>query len=483
MTQLDHETPFDAVAVDPASRPNLDDQLSTETDHWETNKNKCCYLFHHQEGSNHWKKAAAVAAILLVTVLGIAYAKAFSLTSNNSDDSSLSRMEYRAKMESMAEMISDPLTLLDPFSAQSRALDWLVDTDTLSIDIDYDHSSDNNNNNNNNNFKQRYALMVFFFATNGNGWTMVETWDELTGTSECSFSGIDCDSKMRVIALSMSARRLSGTIPEEVGVLSYLETLILGRNDLQGSIPSSIFTGCQRLVRFDVGFNRLSSTLSTEIGTLVNLQVLLVSSTSISGPLPESLKNLSQLLSVGFVRTNLEGPIFDFVQRWPNIRALLLDGSNVNLTIPTEIGKLTNMQSLRLHALGTHGGSIPSEIGNLEKLEHLVIEGTTYTGSIPSQIGKLSNLTYIRISGGLITGTLPTEIASLTSLERLDLMDNNLDGDISADIGNLEQLTEFSIAGNNFEGRLPGTFCSVQAIFYDCTLTCDCCACTCFACT
>lgn len=236
MMDMDQELPFDAVAVGPSSRPNLDDQLSAEPDgDWDTDKKWSL------QNIKHFKTKAAAVLVLLATAFGIAYFKLLVPSNQNSnEDSHINRgsslVEFRAEMESIVNEISDPFTLLDRLSAQSKALEWLVGTDTLPHDYD--------------NFKQRYVLMVFFFSTNGNGWTILEGWDELVGTNECHFSGIDCDSGMNVISLSKYARRLSGTIPEELGALSRLEVLSIGRNDLQGSIPSSIFTGCQRLSKY-----------------------------------------------------------------------------------------------------------------------------------------------------------------------------------------------------------------------------------------
>ena len=74
-------------------------------------------------------------------------------------------------------------------------------------------------------------------------------------------------------------------------------------------------------MKLDLGFNdELSSTIPTEIGNLVQLRKLLLSSTSLSGALPESLKSLKHLHIVVLMRTNLEGPIFDFALNWPEIR-------------------------------------------------------------------------------------------------------------------------------------------------------------------
>jgi Leucine-rich repeat (LRR) protein len=72
------------------------------------------------------------------------------------------------------------------------------------------------------------------------------------------------------------------------------------------------------------------------------------------------------------------------------LRSNLLSGS-----IPSQIGNLTNLQSLVLNFNPQLSGSIPSQIGNLTNLQNLDLSYNQLTGSIPSQIGNLINLDYL----------------------------------------------------------------------------------------
>ena len=58
-------------------------------------------------------------------------------------------------------------------------------------------------------------------------------------------------------------------------------------------------------------------------------------------------------------------------------------------TIPSELGKLTNLEGLYLYS---NQLKIPSELGNLTQLGRVVPLGQQLSGTIPSELGKLTNL-------------------------------------------------------------------------------------------
>ena len=133
--------------------------------------------------------------------------------------------------------VSDPLTFLEPTSPQARALDWLVYEDTLLTPNDAPDV-----------IVQRYVAILFAYAGNAELWRGVEPWFELTGSHECSFPGLDCNpDNNHIDSIQLLRRRVSGTIPEEIGLLTDLKILVLGMNHLEGSFPDSMFQKLTKL--------------------------------------------------------------------------------------------------------------------------------------------------------------------------------------------------------------------------------------------
>jgi len=66
-------------------------------------------------------------------------------------------------------------------------------------------------------------------------------------------------------------------------------------------------------------------------------------------------------------------------------------------------------------------GPMPTEIGRLHKLKHLVLDNNAMTGTLPTEIGQMENLKSLIMYGNDITGTMPTEIGRLHKLEKLKI--------------------------------------------------------------
>jgi hypothetical protein len=91
---------------------------------------------------------------------------------------------------------------------------------------------------------------------------------------------------------------------------------------------------------------------------------------------------------------------------------LRLNNNQLTVSIPSEIGNLTNLIGLYLTD-NELTGSIPPEIGNLTNLEGLRLNNNQLTGSIPSEIGNLTNLTSLFLNYNQLTGEIPENICNL----------------------------------------------------------------------
>jgi hypothetical protein len=143
-----------------------------------------------------------------------------------------------------------------PSTAQNLAARWLADDDPAKMKPDDDM------------LLQRYALATFFFSTyvrtefNDQGltpetgelsdeWNRMDWW--MSGKGICEWYGVSCPSHLHngqeeshynensaVIHFNLTANNIRGTIPSELAALEDLETLDLGKNDLDGSIPIAL---------------------------------------------------------------------------------------------------------------------------------------------------------------------------------------------------------------------------------------------------
>ncbi|ETO36763.1 hypothetical protein RFI_00303 [Reticulomyxa filosa] len=123
-------------------------------------------------------------------------------------------------------------------------------------------------------------------------------------------------------------------------------------------------------------------------------------------------------------------------------------------TIPSEIGNLIRLNTLCLNQ-NWLSGKIPNELGNLFELKHLYLNQNELTGTIPVEIGNFWNLSALELSRNRLSGTIPLEIENFYGLWLLSLGQNELNGTIPKGIENLYYLQYLILGYNKLSGELP----------------------------
>ena len=241
------------------------------------------------------------------------------------------------------------------------------------------------------------ALAALYDSTNGAGWQDRTNW--LSSRPLGEWEGVSTNSLGRVNDLELSWNRLNGTIPAEIGNLTFLSSLYLYVNQLSGSIPPEL-GNLSNLIYLELNSNRLSGQIPSELGNLSRLERLWLHSNQLSGTIPPELGDLTNLTSLGLSNNQLTG------------------------SIPTELGDLTNLTSLGL-SNNQLTGSIPAELGDLTNLTSLGLSSNQLTGSIPEELENLTNLTHLYLAGNQLTGCIPAGLRDVATndLDTLGLSD------------------------------------------------------------
>ena len=163
--------------------------------------------------------------------------------------------------------------------------------------------------------KDSLALIAIYQATNGDKWEY--RWKPELPLSENNWPGIFVDvinGELRVVDLSLSDKKLEGTLPNEIGWLTEVTKIKISNNKLSGPLPASI-------------------------NKLTNLTHLYMSSNQFSGEFPDisNLKNLVQL-EMNFNRFTGEFPASFMLL--PKLTTLKMQYNNfdVNSCVPERFG-------------------------------------------------------------------------------------------------------------------------------------------------
>lgn len=85
-------------------------------------------------------------------------------------------------------------------------------------------------------------------------------------------------------------------------------------------------------------------------------------------------------------------------------------------------------------------GTLPADIGSLDRLTRIGLSGNGLTGELPSSLGQLQNLQSLRLNQNQLSGEIPGELSQLTALQVLNLSSNNLGGEVSVELACLPNL-------------------------------------------
>nr|XP_048334227.1 receptor-like protein EIX2 [Ziziphus jujuba var. spinosa] len=117
--------------------------------------------------------------------------------------------------------------------------------------------------------------------------------------------------------------------------------------------------------------------------------------------------------------------------------------------IPTSIGSLTHMQTLRL-TNNKFIGEIPWSMKKCTELVVMDVGDNKLSGPIPSWIGKrLQNLIILILRSNDFTGNIPSTLCHVPHLQLLDLSVNNISGKIPKCIKNFRAMRSSNATDNS----------------------------------
>lgn len=305
------------------------------------------------------------------------------------------------------------------------------------------------------------ALVSFYNATNGAGWTNQTNW--LLSTTVEDWFGVSVLNQ-RVIKLQLQENALTGTLPASLADLQGLQMLDLTKNALTGSIPTE-FGNLSSLTHLDLSLNLLSGGIPSSLGSLSSLQYLDLYGNELSGTIPVELGSLTQLTYLDLNWNLLSGGIPEQLGNLSALEALHLSNNQLSGSIPASLGSLTNLTLLTMSS-NQLTGAIPAQLGNLTKAYAIFLNDNQLTGSIPASFGGLTAMMYLHMDHNQLSGSIPTELGNLSNLRYLELHNNQLSGSLPTSLGNLSQLTIMYLDYNQLSGTIPTQFGNLTQLGY-----------------
>ncbi|XVF03653.1 hypothetical protein REPUB_Repub05bG0011700 [Reevesia pubescens] len=262
-------------------------------------------------------------------------------------------------------------------------------------------------------------------------------------------------------------------IPSEFGQFTSLTHLNLSHSNVDGLVPSAMFSHLPKLVSLDLSNNFAlrfeGHNFENFLGNLPQIRELFLDEVIMSLVAPASFLNLSSsIMSLNLDYNHLQGKLPEDIFRFPYLQKLKISSQSL---LEVRFPK-TNWSS-PLRSLDFSGviflpeeASLPSSIGNLRFLEVMDLHFSNLKGSIPESFGNLTRLTYLDLSYNNIIGELPSSFSNFNQLRYFDLSSNQLHGQIPGAFENLTKLFHLSLSFKQFSDHLPFSVFNLPNIVY-----------------
>ncbi|KAL8241390.1 hypothetical protein R6Q59_014745 [Mikania micrantha] len=232
----------------------------------------------------------------------------------------------------------------------------------------------------------------------------------------------------KLVTLALPNCNFQGVLPWSIGNLSsQLKHLFLNGNQLHGNVPTSTgnLVGLETL---SLAGNQFEGNIPSTIGNLQNLGVLVLSFNQLSGQIPHAMENLSSLTKLYLSSNMLNGVIPSSLGNCRNLLALILYGNKLCGKIPKQLLQVSSLSIILDLSKNNLFGSLPTEVGYLDKLTILDLSENNLSGAIPISLGDCGSLLGLSLKGNLFQGVIPQSLSSLKPLMALDISYNKFLG-------------------------------------------------------
>ncbi|KAJ1273053.1 hypothetical protein BS78_06G250700 [Paspalum vaginatum] len=266
--------------------------------------------------------------------------------------------------------------------------------------------------------------------------------------------------------LDLYGNRFAGNddIMASLGKLTSLQVLGLDETNLSGPLQNIAFSNLKKLRTLVLASNQLNGSIPSSLFELPHLEILDLSGNLLQGHIPISSSSsiLTSLKSLKLSANNLNGT-FDFF--WlRNCTMLKIIDLSGNAYLSVDVGFRGLVPSFQLRSLKLSRCNLdksitegPNFLVTQRHLEILDLSENKLTGSIPNWILQQSNLRVIRIYMNRFEGQFPTNLSLVfPKLRILDASNNIISGDLPLPPCNSEEnMLVMDLSNNKFTGEVP----------------------------
>lgn len=193
------------------------------------------------------------------------------------------------------------------------------------------------------------------------------------------------------------------------------------------------------------------------------VQAIELLANDLNGTIPSDLGNLTELVRLNLYDNQLSGAVPASLGLLTKLEFLDLGKNQLSGSVPAELGNLSLLDTFSLE-FNQLTGALPSELGNMSALFQVYLNDNQFSGSIPASFGNLSQLVYLELQNNQLTGSIPSQLGDLSQLLELKLDHNQLSGTMPAALGSLSNLQVLWLNDNALQGSIPASLASLTSL-------------------
>ena len=228
--------------------------------------------------------------------------------------------------------------------------------------------------------------------------------------------------------LSPDGSNMTGTFPEGILHLPFLQSLSMAWGQLEGPLPKDV-VDMKHLANIELHYN------------------------AFTGEIPEKWYTARQWQRINIAANQITGQISPKVRNFQDLKGIYLYENLFTGEIPTELGELKSLTFIRVQR-NLLKGNVPTELGRLSNIISLWIHENDLSGSIPRELGFPGTLEDFRVhDNARLGGELPAEIFKV--LDRLDAFNCDFKQNLTDIFPLMTELNSLRIHNNKFSGQMP----------------------------
>ncbi|RWR73556.1 putative LRR receptor-like serine/threonine-protein kinase [Cinnamomum micranthum f. kanehirae] len=255
--------------------------------------------------------------------------------------------------------------------------------------------------------------------------------------------------------------------------LTSLTGLYLGNNKLKGSDTMRGFCTLRNLRDLDIRGNSIGGSIDPCFGNMQNLAYLNLHRNQLKGTIPSSIfSNLTMLVTISISQNQFNG-LFSF-STFANLSELLYVDISQNIQLEVETETVMWVPTFQLIFLLLNncilnkrtGNGIPTFISTQQSLDTLELGHTSLKGTIPSWLLYNVTINSLSLKGNFLEGPFPKSTQhNMSSLRYLDISNNNFSGKLPPDIDTIfPNLVTFNMSTNKLQGAIPLSLSKLQKL-------------------